>query len=311
MATPTITSISPSTLWTAGQLLTVVGTGFKVWTIPSTSTAVLPALPNTVKVTVDGVSCARVSVLSSTKLTFFAPSHNPGTATVLITNLDSAEAPIAGETSAPATITYARPDLTDVLDVTRTHEALIALLRQQIIENVITFVSVDYSETPFEATMVSKVPALILSGPTIIESDNVYAQNESIEVRTDDTNYNSYEQPDVSDLEYTLTCVTKNNRQLLNLQGLLKRFFRKTRNLVIDRDASDPSKGTVSYIIEKKIGDPLKATTLANKEDIRSFEVSFRILGVATEGLTSFLEENLTYRGGVADDITTTVSVKI
>ncbi len=301
MAQPTITSISPGNLWTAGQLLTVVGTDFKVWVIPSTSTGPLPDLIPTVQVTVDGVVCTRVAVQASTGLTFFAPSHDTGTGTVVVTNLDSDGVPIPGESSAPATITYLRPALTDVLDVTRAHEALIALLRQQVIENVITFVSVDYSETPFELTMVGKAPALILSGPTIIEE---------IEVSTV-AGFNSYERAEVVDMEYSLTCVTKNNRQLLNLQGVLARFFRKTRRLTIARDASDPSKGTVSYILEKRAGEALKTTTIANKEDIRSLEVSFRILGVVTEGLTGFSEENLVARGGVADDITTTVSVKL
>lgn len=306
MAVPTITLISPSTLWTAGQLLTITGTNFKLWTIPGVVPYVLPAPTPTVKVTVGGVTCANVSVKSATSLTFSAPSHDVGTAAVVVSNLTSGGTVVPGEVSGSSTITYKRPVLTDTLDLERVHSALLLLLRQQVLDNTLNYVSVDYAETTFEATMLGKLPALIVSGPTIVESDNPYVQNTNTEVGT----FDEYQAPEVYDLMYDLTGVAANEKQLIALQAILARFFRKTRKLTVYRDSTDLSKGTVDFDIEKRAGEAFRMTTTPNKQDVRSFDVSFKLLGVTSEGLAGFPGENLVFRGGVADDINI-VSVSI
>lgn len=304
MALPTISSITPSTLWTAGQLITINGTNFKTWTIPSTSTGPLPPPIPTVQVTIGGDVCTRVSVKSVTQLTCFAPAHDLGAAAVVVTNLDSVGVAIPGESSAPGSVTYKRPDLTQSTDLERTHEQVIKTLRQQILDNVVQFVSSDYAETPFEITMVAHLPALLLSGPHIIESERFYRQNTDAEVG----GFSGYEAPDVVDLEYDLSGVTANTKQLVTLQAIVKRFFQKTRNITIARDTSDLSKGYITYIMEKRLGDRMRVTTTANKQNVNTFDVSFRVLSVLSEGLTEFPGENLLEKGGVADDISVTIS---
>lgn len=311
MALPTISSIAPATLWTAGQLLTITGTNFKTWTIPAPTAGKLPPPIPTVQVLVGGVVATNVRVMSATQLTFFAPAHDVGTASVTVTNLDSVGVAIPGETSGSSTVTYKRPVLTDVVDIERVNTALIGVLRQQVIDNVVEYVSVDYAETTFEATMIGHLPALVLYGPTMVEADNEYVRNSNIETGGyPGTTFEARQAPEVMNLEYDLTVLTDNQKQLVSLQGVLARFFRKTRKLTIARDAADSSQGTVSYDIEKLAGAPLRTTTAPNKQDVRSFEVSFRILGVPMEGLAGFPGENLTLKGGTADTIETeTVSL--
>lgn len=304
MALPTISSISPSTLWTAGQLITINGTNFKTWTVPSTSTGPLPDPTPTVQVTVGGIACTKVSVKSATLLTCFAPAHDVGAGAVIVTNLDSSAVAIPGESSTAGSVTYKRPDLTQATDLERTHNQVIATLRQQIIDNVVQFVSEDYAETPFEFTMVGKLPALLLLGPSLVESERSYRQNADTEVGT----FDGYEAPDVVDLEYELTVVTANTRQLVTLEAVVKRFFKKTQGVTVARDTSDLSKGYITYVMEKRLGDRMRVTTTANKQNVNSFDVSFRVLGVLSEGLTEFPGENLTQKGGVANDITVTIS---
>lgn len=312
---PTITSVTPNALWTAGQILTVVGTNFKVWAIPPLTSERLPPPIPTVEVTIAGVVATKVSVLSSTVLTFMAPSHDPGVAVVVVTNLDGDGNPIPGETTAgwgeapwgleswglvPALLLYQRPALTDMVDLERVNSQVILLLRQQLLANVVDFVSVDYAETPFEVAMVAKTPALLLAGPTIVESENVYIDNQEIEIGGyPATTFESYQAPEYVNLEYDLTGITTNSRELVNLQAIVSRFFRKTRKISIYKDEADPLQGTISYDLEKLAGEPIKATTTANKQDIRSFEVSFRVLAVPVEGLAGFPGENLVKKGGV------------
>lgn len=302
MAQPTISSIAPSPLWSAGQMVTITGTNFQTWSIPSSSSGPLPPPTPTVKVTVDGVSCEKVLVYSPTQLTCMVPGHDPGIAAVVVSNIDEDGLLISGEASTSSPITYKHPALTDDLDLLRAHVAVVQILRQQILDNVVMFVSVDYAETPFEATMLTKVPALLLSGPTITTSDAVYVQNTDIEVSTS-PGFASFEAPEFVDLEYDLVGVTNNMRQLVNLQGVMQRFFRKTRKLSMPRDPADLSKGNVTYILERKLNESIKATTTPNKQDIHSFEVSFRLIGVGAEGLSSFPGENQTGKGGLADQI--------
>lgn len=312
MAVPTINSVSPSSVWTGGQLVTVTGTNFRLWVIPPTSSAKLPAPVPTMKVTIDGEECTQVEVESATKLYCRLPPHDPGAGALTVTNLDDDGDPIAGETATlNAAVTFKRPDLTDAPDLERVNKQVIIELRRQVLENVLQFVSADYAETPYELAAISKVPALVLSGPSMVESDAFYRDNGQIHSGGyPDTTFDAFHAPYVVDLQYDLTAVTKNQKQLINLQAVVALFFDRNHVVRILRDVTDVNKGYVSYDMELQLGTQLRNTTEPNKDDIRSFITSFVIRGVNIESLASFPSENLAYKGGVVDNVVTT-SVKL
>ena len=73
MAVPTITSITPPTVWTGGQLVIVRGTNFRLPPPAASSNGPLPDPIPTVSVTVDALAATQVEVLSSTMLSCHLP----------------------------------------------------------------------------------------------------------------------------------------------------------------------------------------------------------------------------------------------
>jgi hypothetical protein len=307
MGVPTIGAVAPTTVWTGGQVITITGTNFKPWSIPPVSPpgAALPPPTATVSVKVDGVECAEVQVYSATELTCKAPAHDPAIVSVAVTNLDDAGVAIPGETvTAAAALTYARPDLTSAPDLGRVEEQIVLDLRRQVVENIVMSVSTDWGETPFDMAAVGKLPALTLSGPSIVESRNAYATNSEIETGGYPlADHEVHRAPLTVDLSYDFIGLTDSARQLFNLHALTLQFFDRNKRLRILRDASDASKGYVYYDMEIVIGTAVRNTTEPNPSNVRSFTGSFTIYGVVVEGVAGFANETLVKRGGVVENV--------
>jgi hypothetical protein len=310
VAKPTITGVAPTTIWTGGQVVTITGTNFATWSLPAVTAWVLPAPTPTAQVLIGGVACTVVAVISATQIQCLAPAHDAGVVAVVVTNLAAGVA-ITGETSDPGTLTYARPSLTSSQDLERLNEQVVVELRRQVLANVLMFVSVDFAEDSFDFTVVGDLPALVLSGPTIVESENAYVRNSEVAPEAYPTmTFDVFRAPPVVHLQYDLVGLTNNTRQLINLQVAVTKFFEKNTKITIPRNPADLSLGYISYDMERPAGTPLRATTSPNKNDIRSFDMSFQVLGVPIEGLGGFEGENLVRRGGVVEQVTT-VSVRL
>src|SRR5687767_11909854 len=98
MAVPTITAVSPSVIYTGGQMIAVTGTNFRTAYPPPDVDGPLPVPPPTVQVLIGTSAARKVVVSSTTTLTCITPPVEPGAVTVTVKNLDAAGNPIAGET---------------------------------------------------------------------------------------------------------------------------------------------------------------------------------------------------------------------
>jgi hypothetical protein len=111
MAVPTITSVTPSTVWTGGQLVVVTGTNLRLPPDPPVSaTGPLPDPLPTVGVLVGSVEAKAVDVLSATMLSCNVPAADPSPAPVamVVRNLDDAGVPIPGESATLAAAVTSR-----------------------------------------------------------------------------------------------------------------------------------------------------------------------------------------------------------
>lgn len=300
MAVPTITSVSPSTVWTGGQMVLIVGTNFKVPTIPVPQNRPLPAPTPTVQVLCDGVACTDVGVHSATKVSCRLPAHDPGAAVAItVKNLDASCVPIAGETATKAAaVTYARPDLSAEDDGGVVDRTVIKLLRRLVLDNVIKQVHPDFGVYPFEVTFLGETPALVLGGPNITPDAPYYTTEMKVEVASDVTGLLDLKRPpSVHRFDYTITGYTKNESQNVSLMTLTKKVLERQKFLVVPRDKADATKGTISYPLQVPIDAQFRDTSTPNKDGLRSFTGSFVIRGVNLEDIASFPGESTMEKG--------------
>jgi hypothetical protein len=308
MAVPTISGVAPSPIWTGGQLITITGTNFRVPTIPSYPLAGPYPAPNaTVRVTVGGNVAETVRVKSATQIECLASRHDAGPADVTVQNLDDTGAPIAGETiTSSAAVTYARPKLTDAPDFDRLNRQVIRELKRQVIPNVVQFVSVDFGEAPFDVTALGDLPSLVISHPDMIEDRPHYNSNQNIYAGgAPSTTFQKRRVPRTDMLTYNILGFAESAQQIIPLQVLVRQFFDRNPKLTIARDPNDSSKGEISYTMYMPIETPVRGTTVANANDIKSFSGSFVIRGVNIEELASFPGEGIVETGGTAETLVT------
>lgn len=308
MAIPTISGVSPSPIWTGGQLVTISGTNFRTPTAPTYPLAgPYPAPTQTVRVTFGGSLATTVRVRSATLIECMAPRHDAGAADVALQNLDDTGAAIAGEVvTAVGAVTYARPKLTDAPDFDRLNRQIIRELKRQILPNVVQFVSVDFGETPFDFTALGELPALVISHPDMVEDRPHYNSNADIEQGgAPATTFTKRRAPRTYMVTYTIWGFAKLAQQVIPLQVLVGQFFDRNPRLTIAVDPNDSSKGEISYTMYVPIEAPLRGTTVPNPNDIKSFTGTFVIRGVNVEELASFPGEGVVATGGTAETLTT------
>lgn len=304
MAAPTITSFSPATVWTGGQVVRITGTNFRLAAIPGYAYAgPYPTPTPSVSVTVNGAAATAVRVLSATALECHLPPGAPGLATVVLTNLDDNGAPIVGESVTNGTgLTYARPGLAEDSDLTRVDRAIIRALKVAVTENVVKTVSTDFGEDGLEITALGPMPSLSLSGPSLIPSP-LYAERANFDVDTE-TGFELRRRPMAMDLEYTLTGFAETEAQNMALLAATRTALDRMTELTIDRDPADPTKGTVSFALEVPDISLFRETSAPNNSNVRSFAGGFVIRGVRLEQFASFPREALVETGGEATTVT-------
>lgn len=310
MAVPTITGVSPTTVYAGGQMVTLTGTNFRTaYAVPNTFQGPLPVPPPTMSVAIAGKPATRVVVLSNTELTCFVPPGKPGktnspnpAVAIVVHNLDSAGDPIGGETATLlAALTYARVDLTVEDDFTRLVRSLINLLKEQVIENVTKQCSVDYSDradaSEFVITQVQTLPALVVTGPAVKE-DNFYDLDRRAEVQVVG-GYQTRLTWLTVDLVFKIYGYDDSEARGLGLFALLNKVISFNSFLTMDRDPDDLSKGTVEYEMDWQAS---QFSDQANTSDVRSFSVDLIVRGFQFEDVAGF-RNRVFEQGGTFEDL--------
>jgi len=294
MAIPTFTAVAPTKGPTGGgNIVTVTGTNFR---LPLPQPLVGPSEPRNPSVAVefDSEPAPNVDVISSTKLQVTAPpfrtapTDDPLAAVKLtIRNLDDAGLPIAGEfvTTLTTVYTYKRPIVHETTDAptarvspfTMVSGALIAALRQHVFLNVVHTTHIDFSDPDTGVIAVSKIPVLIIQGPTVTR-DLEYWHNETKEIDNGDGTFNRIMPPFVARLSYTLIGATNSEIEMINMIGSTIEFFERGRFLHVPFNIDDPSQGHADLVLH--LVTPPQITSVASDHNIRTFTASCEVRGV-------------------------------
>ncbi len=176
------------------------------------------------------------------------PAAPPGPTALTITNLLADGTP--GE-SASAPFRFLRAPIGRESDLTRLVRALLRLLKDQVLANTSTPVSLDYRETTTAAIPIAKVPSLTVLGPDVREN-RLYASSELVEravTTPDGIEIETLRPPTAVDLRFVLEAVTNSTAEHLELFTALVSFFHRNPYLLIGRDAAAPDGETVRFVL--------------------------------------------------------------
>lgn len=300
-----VPTIAPPPVPAAGPtrgvfLVELAGTNFRTPTPPPVSGPTSRVLKPSVEVFVGGRKATDVAVVSGTQLFFVAPRGDAGARDILVRNIDDDGVPIPGETvTAVGAFTYQMPNLDADSDFLRLLRTLIRELKRQVTPEVVISTSTDWAAIGAAVVQIGKFPAIVLAGFDLPEN-RMYSTNEvQEEPVTPSVTFQRRRTPYTVDVETTLLCLTNDQMVLLNLEAVVADFFNVNTFLEMDRDASDPSKGTVRFELDSpQTGYSNPVST--NLSDIRSFSVPLVLRGFNIEAPQSFAD--VVAKGGVIQD---------
>ena len=210
------------------------------------------------------------------------PGHEPSLVTVTVINLDSEGEPIPGEQAVLSdAYRFKRSELIQETDLTRLIRTIIRNIKQQLIENTSITVSVDYDDTSLDGldvVAISKLPSLVLSGPSV-EENRFFSTNEPRDFMVESVlgpEVIRHDPPFTVDLNFTITVASDRTVELLNLMAAVATFLSRNRWLEMERDPSSPDLGTVKWEMAP-VGE--FRTRLDEGNDIRVFTCGFVIRG--------------------------------
>ncbi len=277
MAVPALTGVSPSSGPAGGgDLVRLTGSGFA----PQVAVLFGGAPAEVLSVREEaGVSVADVRT----------PAHADAVVDVTLRNLDAAGEPVPGEEAVLAgAYRFLRPRIVRESDLTRLVRTLLRELKRQVVENTSISVSVDYDDAAAEGISVvaiSKLPALVLSGPRLAEN-RFFSTNEPREdvvAGPGGPEIVRRRPPLTVDLSFTLTAASDRTVELLNLMAAVATFLNRNRWIEMPRDPDDPSKGTVRWEMDPE-GE--FRTRLDGPDDVRVFTCGLVVRGFdVDEGL--------------------------
>lgn len=302
MAIPTLTACTPTVIFTGGQLVTLTGTNFRLPYPLPTVNGPLPVPPPTVRVTVNGTVAVDVRVLSATSLTCLCGASDPGAAEITVENLDEDGEPIVGETVTESELAaFSRADLTLRSDFTRVTDALILMLRRQVIENVIKTVDTDYASDVggpvFNIPEIAKLPCIVVSGPKTQKPQYPYV--DTPEITTGET-FKRRRLTKVVDLVYSVSGYDNHEMRAQNLQALCDQVATLNTSLEVRRDPEDASKGSVRYDLE---GGYWQDAAAPNASNVKMFTGEITIRGYQLEDITGFPDQMVREMGESVDTI--------
>lgn len=315
MAVPTITSVSPSFgPPTGGHLLEVVGTGFRLPTVPPT-TGPVPALPIPVRVIVGGVESARVVVASDTRLFVETPKRvlvesngrpidDPVAVDVVVENIDDDGVLIPGETvTSTDAYEYRRIDLSfdTPSDLSRLVDRLLDLFASEVLSNSMIDSHTDFDPVVSDGrqfTEVAKLPAVVLTGPQLAENSFFRRWVDPV-VELAGDEFRQQRRPKYNDVTFDILAITNNDRELINLVTLIDTFM--DNNKVIDLDG-------VSYEMDFTRGSEMSVIKQSNNQlnsNIRTAKGQLVIRGFNSFGFAGVTDHGTRAVGAkVADDVT-------
>lgn len=289
MATPTLTTITPAFGHPGGrELIRIEGTNFDVPPAPPATGYVGGDYPVTVEVEIDGRAADEVKVWNSTLITCLVPpyrgdpaqlSASPGLdVDVLIRNVGP---PVEEDTFTDA-FTFRRADLTRqtsvLVHVVRT---FILELRRHVLQNVAVSTRIDYDLDTGDAldiVEIAEVPGIALLGPDIVE-DKYRRTNEKPNAQDVPTlTYTKKRIERTCRIGWDVTILGRGLTQSLNLVSEFTEWFRRHPRLVVDRDSSDPTAGTVEYDMFLTSGP--RRTGSPNEDDVYGYAAACEIRGV-------------------------------
>lgn len=313
MAVPTVSSIFPALVRTAGRtLVEVVGTGFAVHP-PAPEDAPLPVpAPNpSIRIEVDGVEAdgAEVATADGTRLFFLSPPHAQGKVVVVLQNLDVNGLDVAGEAvSVVDGLEYRRPAITSESRsiLVRVTDELIRLFRRDVMDNVRTPPSVDFdrlAEDPENYIDSSELPLLCLFGPDA-RRDWTRRLPSRVTTRTagPSATYATRRATRAYDLVYRLIGVTSKKVQLDNLKAVVLDFFQTHGYLDLVRDPVNPGDGETRFEMDLEGGIAQTPTVGTGLGDVRAFNCAFAVLTVDLGGLPGFDDDTVQRRGGTLQE---------
>jgi hypothetical protein len=178
------------------------------------------------------------------------PPGAPGDAPLAIANLGADGVLVPAET-ARATFRFLRAPIGRESDLTRLVRALLRALKDQVLANTATPMSLDYRETTTNVVPIAKVPSLTVLGPDVREN-RLYSSSELVErvVATPaGIEIESLRPPTAVDLRFVLEAVTNSTAEHLELFAALVAFFHRNPYLVLGRDPLLPEAGTVRFVL--------------------------------------------------------------
>jgi hypothetical protein len=301
VAVPTIASVTPAFGHTGGgNLVEVLGSGFQTWVIPAPTGEPTADPWPTVEVLFGGVAGSEVAVVSSTRLFVRAPSSplpgvkpafGEGAVDLVVRNLDS-----SGELIAAESVTliggygFRRQQLALESDLTRLVRTLIQELRKQVIPNVSNTSHSDFDIDPSDLANVVDVatlPAIVIFGPQLQES-RWYSSSQPLDVSLPGQEADRRRVTETDDLTFSFIGITDMKQEAINLQALVRQFFKRNRWLRMQRDPSDPSKGFVQYDMQLEATGVGYSPPADQKSNLRSFSGSFVVRGFNHEDLPGF-----------------------
>ena len=212
------------------------------------------------------------------------PASAPGPTTLTLSNLDAAGAPVPGE-SASAPFRFERAPIGRESDLTRLVRALLRALRDQVLANTSTPVSLDYRESTSSFIPVARVPSLTVLGPDVREN-RLYSSSELVErpvTAPDGTvTIEVLRPPTAVDLRFTLEVVTNSTAEHLELFTALTSFFHRNPYLSVARDGAAPDGESVRFVLagdREAQGAPTPSDAAGRTDDRRAFQWGLVVRG--------------------------------
>ncbi len=308
MAIPTISAVSPDHGHTGGRhAVRVDGTNFRLPPALPASGPVPEGQP-TVRVEVGGVRSPSVQVVSSGRLYYVSPVHDPGDATVVVINLDDDGAPISGETAALVDgFNYRLPPLTGRENegvLARITRQLLREMKRQILPNVVLTVSVDYDPDSSDGSNridPATMPGIALLGPDLTRN-YVNSRNVWREASVGDEFWLG-RPPRTHDAAFQVVGIADSVVPLLNLMEATQLFVDRNPYLLVPLDPDDPAAGDARLELAFAPGGDLKASSPANESDIRTFRGVLVLRGIELANLAGFGEDSNVARGASVDSL--------
>lgn len=298
-----------------GNLVQIFGDGFRLGTDDTP----------TVEVLFDTAPAIRVDVIRTNALHVIAPpspligisggavTSPEGLVDITIRNLDDSGVPIPGEELVlPDAYNYKRPGVTggDFSTLRHVISTLILAMRRDIIDNVLISEHTEYDADTadgFNITEIAKFPAVVLVGPDTPKNE-FFSERSLREDVQPDGSFLLRRPPVTVDLLFDVVVIDDSEMRSLAIQEAVRDFFNANEFLVVDRDPSDPSKGTVSYEMNENSDEFIKQSR-PNTSNVRSYSGSIIIRGVDIEGPPGF--ENATRSAATAPELTSDPEVDI